>query len=492
MEAAMARKILLAATLVAAWVAGLSTLASAQFLMRSSLATLHGANRVVVADFNRDGVMDLAVGAFEASSGVQVFLGNGDGTFKAPVAYAPGSGAASLATADLNHDGNPDIVIANIAGDSVTVLLGNGDGTFQPPASYAISSDFGGLVLGDFNNDGKIDICTTGTTTVAVIDVLLGNGDGTFQEPAIVTYPPNGGLDALTAGRFTEGGNLDIAVADNEGLSGEVIQILQGNGDGTFSIGSSYGIDDAESIFAADLRNNGKTDLAVAGLESPGPAVLLGNGNGTFEQPVYYHLGFNALSVTVAVADMNGDGIPDLVSAPTVGVGLIDYSAVYVFPGNGDGTFGNPEVSYPVASISLPNGLALADFNGDGQLDVTIADEFGHAGGVSEYVLLNTGRIKFSPFTPLSFKNQKQGTTSAPQTVTLTNEGKASLSITSIKATGAFGATSTCGKTVAAKAICKISVTFSPKSAGASAGTVQINDSASSKPQVIALSGKGN
>src|SRR5215475_5933212 len=124
MEAAVARRIFLTATLVAACVAGLSTLASAQFLMRSSLATLSGANTVVVADFNRDGIMDLAVGAFRASSGVQVFLGNGDGTFRSPVAYAPGSGAASLATADLNHDGNPDIVIADFAGDSVTVLLG--------------------------------------------------------------------------------------------------------------------------------------------------------------------------------------------------------------------------------------------------------------------------------------------------------------------------------------------------------------------------------
>ncbi len=492
----MVRKILVGTTLVAASFAGLPTLASAQFLMRSGLATLDGANRVVIADFNRDGVMDLAVSAFRASSGVQVFLGNGDGTFKSPVAYAPGSGAASLATADLNHDGNPDIVIANETGDSVTVLLGNGDGTFQAPVSYAISSAFGSVVLGDFNNDGRIDIATTGYTTVSHIDVLLGNGDGTFQEPAILTYPPNGGLDALAVGRFTEGGNLDLAIADNEGLSGEVVQILLGNGDGTFSVGTSYRIDDAESIVAADLRNNGKTDLAVAGLESPGPAVLLGNGDGTFEQPVYYDLGgtfsVNPSSVTVAIADMNGDDIPDLVSAPTVPVGLNRYSAVYVFPGNGDGTFGKPEGSYPVASNSLPNGLALADFNGDGQLDVTIADEFGHAGGLSEYVLLNTGRIKFSPLAPLSFKNQRHGTTSPPQTVTLTNQGKATLFITSIKATGEFGATSTCGRSVAVKASCTISVTFSPKSAGAFSGAVQISDSASSKPQVIALSGKGN
>src|SRR5215475_13842527 len=102
----MPRKSLLT-IIVAAAVIGLPTRASTQLLMRSGLATLNGANRVVVADFNRDGFMDMAVGSFEVSSGVQVFLGNGDGTFKLPVAYAPGSGAASLATADLNQDGKP-------------------------------------------------------------------------------------------------------------------------------------------------------------------------------------------------------------------------------------------------------------------------------------------------------------------------------------------------------------------------------------------------
>jgi len=135
--------------------------------------------------------------------------------------------------------------------------------------------------------------------------------------------------------------------------------------------------------------------------------------------------------------------------------------------------------------------MALADFNGDGQLDLTFADEFGTHGGIDEYVLLNTSNVKFSPITPLNFMNQKHGTTSQPQNVTLSNKGKASLAIRSIKTTGAFGATSTCGKTVAAGASCTISVTFSPKKAGIVSGTVEINDSASGKPQVIALSGKG-
>jgi hypothetical protein len=106
--------------------------------------------------------------------------------------------------------------------------------------------------------------------------------------------------------------------------------------------------------------------------------------------------------------------------------------------------------------------------------------------------LLNTGVVSFSPTAPLNFKKQQHGTTSAPQTVTLTNTGKAELKISAMKASAQFGMSSTCGKEVAAGSNCTISVTFSPKTQGAKSGTVTINDSASSKPQVIELSGTGS
>ena len=106
-------------------------------------------------------------------------------------------------------------------------------------------------------------------------------------------------------------------------------------------------------------------------------------------------------------------------------------------------------------------------------------------------VLLNTGTVSFSPTTPLNFKKQAVGTTSSPQTVRLTNTGTTTLKISSMKATGQFAMTSTCGSSVAPGANCAISVTFSPQSKGAKSGTVTINDSASSKPMVIELSGTG-
>jgi Abnormal spindle-like microcephaly-assoc'd, ASPM-SPD-2-Hydin len=109
----------------------------------------------------------------------------------------------------------------------------------------------------------------------------------------------------------------------------------------------------------------------------------------------------------------------------------------------------------------------------------------------SDYILLNTGAVSFSPTNLVEFPRQRHGTTSKPQTVTLTNSGKAELKISSMKPTGPFGMTSTCGDAVAAGGNCTISITFSPKTEGEVSGTVSIDDSASSKPQVIALGGTG-
>jgi hypothetical protein len=435
-----------------------------------------------VSDFNRDGKMDIAVASYygvTSPPGVQIFLGKGDGTFGPPAIYDANNGAGAMAVADFNHDGTPDLVAVNEAGAFVSVLLGNGDGTFQGPVNYGVPGGPAGIVVGDFNDDGNLDIATTDQYdgTCYCVSILLGNGDGTFREPPITTPLSKAYPESLVAGHFDGDKNLDLAVTLNFESQGEV-QILLGNGDGTFRLGNSYAVTpDSGAIIAADFRKNGKTDLAVAEFEGMGVAVLLGNGDGTFQQPLVYEV---VSSLAVAAADMNGDGIPDLVA---VSVGSSSGSAA-VLLGNGDGTFQNATI-YPAGEF--PNALAVADFNGDHRPDITIVDQTGSR----QYVLLNTGAVALSPTTPLAFKKQQHGTTSAPQTVTLTNTGKIELKISAIKAAGQFGVGSTCGASVAAGANCTISVTFSPKTQGAKSGTVTINDSASSKPQVIELSGTG-
>jgi len=455
---------------------GLCTAASAQFETRGSFAVFAGSSPVSIAvgDFNHDGKLDLAVISYCCSgSGVSILLGNGDGTFQRAVTYAAGDQPFSVVAVDLNHDGNLDLAVANSLSTYLSILLGNGDGTFRPATqSPALINEATFVTTGDFNGDGNPDLVALGYN---IISVLLGNGDGTFQNP--IATQPSFSVESMGAGDFNHDGKLDLATAGTFG-SVSSVNILLGNGDGTFRYGASYAGETApHAVAVADLNADHKLDLAIANNESGGISVLLGNGDGTFQAAIDLATAFPEW---LTVADMNGDHKPDLV------VANFDFSSgVTVFLGKGDGTFQTPNF-YPVGrEVSY---LAVGDFNRDGRKDVAVADYLGY----TAVVLLNTGALTFSPTTPLNFKKQAVGTTSAPQTVTLTNTGKTALTISLMKATGQFGMTSTCGASVAPGAGCTISVTFSPNSKGAKSGTVTINDSASSKPQVIELSGTGD
>lgn len=153
--------------------------------------------------------------------------------------------------------------------------------------------------------------------------------------------------------------------------------------------------------------------------------------------------------------------------------------------GNGDGTFQSPTY-YPI-SHQFPRDIAIADFNGDHQPDLAVVDQTGG----KAYVLLNTRAVSLSPTTPVEFHGQKTGTKSKPQTVTLTNTGEATLTISSMVVKGEFGMASTCGRSVAPGTNCTLSIDFSPKTKGGKLGSISIYDSASSKPQVIELTGAG-
>ena len=164
----------------------------------------------------------------------------------------------------------------------------------------------------------------------------------------------------------------------------------------------------------------------------------------------------------------------------------ISESGVSVYKGNGDGTF-QSGVFYHVGSDEGGWYVAAGDFNGDGKPDLVVVNQ------VNSIIttLLNTGVVSFSPTTPLNFKKQAVGTTSSPQSVKLTNTGATSLRIASMKASTEFAVTSTCGLSVAAGANCTLSATFSPTKKGSQQGTITIIDSASSKPQVIEVLGTG-
>ena len=355
----------------------------------------------VVGDFNGDGIDDLAVSSGSAASGgssVAILLGQPGSFFAFPSKFLAGAGATSIQSADLNGDGFADLVTANSQDNTVSVSLANGDGTFQPPVTYAVGQDPESLVLADVNGDGIPDlvVLNLGDNTVSV---LLGNGDSSFQPAQTIALNiPNTFTPVRVAvGDFTGHGTLDIAVLQTFQLHDRAgVLILRGNGDGTFfqdpnlpDESLNLGIFDGfgNYIFqVADLRHNGTLDLVYGG-GGNSVFVALGNGDGTFRQPQF--LRFQDVPTSVTVADLTGDGILDLV-VTTRSAQFAPSNSVFVLLGNGDGTFQAP-VGYAVPGPSF--AAVVADFNGDGIPDIAVE------GGDKVNALPGNGDGTFGPRT---------------------------------------------------------------------------------------------
>jgi hypothetical protein len=280
-----------------------------------------------------------------------------------------GQPAANQPTAvsigDLNGDHLPDLAVGDY--DGIDLLAGDGKGGFASLGA-PLGAPSGAVGIGDFDQDGKLDLVADLERSV---EVLAGNGDGTFQEP--VTYGLGDAGDSVTVGDVNGDGKPDILVVilgGNAAVPGSsaAVAVLLNKGDGTFQPAVSYPVGPKPfSVALGDLNGDGKVDLAVADSNYSDPtgfvSVLLGNGDGTFSSAVEFATG--GVSTSVAVGDLNGDGKLDLAVANQ------GTSNVSVLLGRGDGTFA-PQVTYP--TDSAPVALALRDLNGDGHLDVVVAN----------------------------------------------------------------------------------------------------------------------
>jgi len=290
-----------------------------------------GPAQSVITDLNGDGFPDVAVvNASFGPSAMAVFIGDGKGGFQAPVTYPTGVFASGILAADFNQDGIPDIAAMSQGstgsdGD-VAIFLGNGDGTFRAPidnfGTFPVS-----IALGDFDRDGILDVVTV-DYFIGAAYIWLGNGDGTFKTP--LPYGAGGGPFSVATGDFNGDGFVDVAVANGD--SGN-LSVLLGNGDGTLKTQQIYSTGlQPEFVITGDVNGDGNVDILVANFADPSVGVFLGKGNGTFQSQVTYPVGGN--DGGLAIADMNGDGIPDIVASyyqpPKIGV----------LVGKGDGTFG--------------------------------------------------------------------------------------------------------------------------------------------------------
>ena len=329
---------------------------------------------IVCADFNHDGKLDLAVSA-KGTDDVQVALGNGDGTFAPAAAFALGSGfaATGLALADFNGDGDLDLVASGSANGDVAVLLGLGTGAFGPALVIVLSAgaDLSAVLAVDVNGDGDFDLVAT-NRTAGTVSVLLGMGNGTFS-PA-TSSAVGADVACIAAADFDRDGKLDVAGALQ--ASGRV-RLLLGHEDGTFAPATDFsaGGTGPVSIAVGDLDGNGSQDLVVANSTSDDVAILLGVAHTT---PINLSL---AGTVTVGAtfqpsdvvrADFNGDGLLDLAVANR---NHDSYSVALGAPG---GTF-SAAVETSIALGSAPVALVAADFDDDGDVDLAVLTLTTHA-----------------------------------------------------------------------------------------------------------------
>jgi hypothetical protein len=190
------------------------------------------------ADFNGDGVSDMLVTNQPANT-IDLLLGNKDGTFKTATGVSFSGVPGIVVTGDFNKDGKQDFVLRNTSGspNTVQVYLGNGNGTFQTPKSFSTGGANGSwLLAGDFNGDGKVDLAVSNNDSSSPsLAILLGNGDGTFGAP-IITSTTLGSLSWLAAADLNKDGRLDLIAVDN---TNQNIAIFLGKGDGTFETPST-------------------------------------------------------------------------------------------------------------------------------------------------------------------------------------------------------------------------------------------------------------
>ena len=320
----------------------------------SSIGTFQAsvsAAQFTLADVDKDSNLDLLV-ADDLNDTLNLFFGNGDGSFVAAVCLTTGDRPLTMRAADINNDGNLDVITANGQGSNISVFIGNGDGTFSSQVCYSSSWSNNDVAVADLDGDGWLDI-TVSNGSSQTFSCFLNRGDGTFS--SAVSYASAGAVWDMAVEDFNSDGIKDVmTVGLNSGPA-----VAYGLGDGTFSA-SSYvsGASNARWVESGDFNFDGNMDIAAASTGDNLLTVYLGAGNGEFTNVQTYDMGHRAWEISSA--DLDGDGIVDLIIP---GMNIADVSTL---TGNGDGTFGGMRC---FATSGNSYYAFPGDVNNDGALD---------------------------------------------------------------------------------------------------------------------------
>jgi hypothetical protein len=292
--------------------------------------------------------------------------------------FIVGQHPGSVEVADFNHDGKPDMAVANEKDNNVSILLGDGKGGFTEAkgSPFPCGNFPNDIAIADLNKDGNLDLALA-NHEAKYVTVLLGNGHGQFlvapNSPFHVPVKPH--THGIATGDFNGDGNLDL-VTDSWGT--DQIVILYGDGKGNFKVPGTFlsvGKHPYQRIRVADLNNDHEPDIVTTNLDGNNSTILFSDGSGHFSQPMASSLASGDAPFGLAIGDVNGDGKPDLaiINSPSISTGKTGKDGLTILLGNGTGEFSMMKGS-PFNAGQGPTRVAIGDLNNDGIADIAVTN----------------------------------------------------------------------------------------------------------------------